>query len=92
MPVTTIKLQGNLASKNNMSDLTAKAIEKFESMLRAENCQVINVNMGEEGRTMLGRQQVITVVWTGFSTKIKSSYTAWPNYGLFGGVSSVTLG
>lgn len=90
MPVTTIKLEGTLASKNNMSDLMAKSIEEFESMLRAENCQVINVNMGKEGRTLLGRQQVVTVVWTGSSTRIKSSYSAWPNYGLFG-VSSVDL-
>lgn len=91
MPVTTIKLEGTLASKGNMSDLMAKSIEKFESMLRAENCQVINVNMGDEGRTLLGRKQVVTVVWTGSSTNIMSTYTAYPNYGLFGMVSSVDL-
>lgn len=54
MPVTTIKLEGTLASKNNMNDLMAKTLEKFEAMLAAENCQVINVSMGEEGRGLLG--------------------------------------
>lgn len=46
-----------LASKNNINDLMAKTLEKFEAMLAAENCQVINVSMGEEGRGLLGENR-----------------------------------
>lgn len=91
MPVTTIKLEGTLASKNNMNDMIAKTIEKFEQMLSAERCQIINVNMGDESRGLIGRKQVITIIWSGSSSNIQSTYTAYPNYGLFGVLSSVNL-
>lgn len=91
MAVTTIKLEGTLASRGDMNALFAKTIETFEAMCRASNCQIINVTTGDEARGLLGRKQVVTVIWTGTSNTIKPTYTAYPNYGLFGVVTSVDL-
>lgn len=90
--VTTLTLQGTLVNtKKEMNALYTKALEKFGEMLRQENCQIINISSSDTTKGLLSKTQIITVVWTGSSARIKSNYSVHPNYGIFGGVSSVTL-
>ena len=89
--VTTIKVFGALAKKKDMNTIYGLVIDEFEKMLRTYNCQMINVSSSDSAKTLLGRNQVITIVWSGSASQIKSSYNADVNYGLFGIPSSVRL-
>lgn len=89
--VTTITVFGALAKKKDMNTIYGLVIEAFDKKLRAYNCQIINVNSSDSAKTFLGRNQVITIVWSGSTTQIKPSYDACVNYGLFGIPSSVSL-
>lgn len=82
--VTTITVFGALAKKKDMNTIYGLVIEAFEAKLRAYNCNMINVSSSDSAKTFLGRNQVITIVWTGSTTQIKSSYNASVHYGLFG--------
>jgi len=89
--VTTLTLQGtSFDNKNDMNDLYAKALEKFDEMLRQENCQIINISSSDTKKGLISKTQIITVVWTGSSTKIKSNYSVYPERGFFG-ISSATF-
>ena len=89
--VTTIKLYGALAKKKDMNTIYALVIEEFEKMLSRNHCQIINVSSSDSTKTLLGRNQVVTVIWSGTSSQIKSSYDVSVHYGLFGIPDSVRL-
>lgn len=89
--VTTIKVCGTLAKKKDMNTIYGLVIEAFEEKLKRYDCQIINVSSSDSVKTLLGRNQVITIVWSGSTTKIKSSYDAGVHYGLFGIPDRVTL-
>lgn len=87
--VTTLKLDAALGSQSELNDLYAKAIEEFERMLRVSNCQIINISSSDSKKGLLSRKQVVTIVWTGTSSTIKSTYTVYPKRGVFGGITGV---
>ena len=88
--VTTLILDG--MKQSEMSNLYAMAIEEFERMLRAENCQIVNISSSDTNEGgFFSVKQTVTIVWTGTSNKINSTYVVRPNYGFFGGISSVNF-
>jgi len=89
--VTTITVFGALAKKKDMNTIYGLVIEAFEKKLKLYDCQIINVSSSDSAKTFLGRNQVITIVWSGSTKQIKSSYDASVHYGLFGIPTSVTL-
>lgn len=84
--VTTLKLDAVLGSQRELDDLYAKAIEEFERMLRASNCQIINISSSNSKKGFLSRKQILTIVWTGTSSTIKSTYTVHAKRGVFGSI------
>lgn len=87
--VTTIKI--DTVEKGAVPEVYAKSIEEFEKLTREENCQILSVTASEVEHSFAAHKQVITIVWSGNSNRIKSSYRADHRYGLFGSVSWVKL-
>lgn len=87
--VTTITLEGPLLSKREMEFAYSEALIGFEKLLQKENCQLINISASELRRGAVMRSQVITAIWTGNSSKIRSSYTICPQPGFWGGVKPI---
>ncbi|MBR1592303.1 MAG: hypothetical protein IJ666_04755 [Ruminococcus sp.] len=84
--VTTIKI--DTVEKGAVPEVYARAIEEFEKLTREENCQILSVTASEVQHSFAAHKQVITIVWTGTSNKIKSSYRASHGVGLFPGTVS----
>ena len=91
MPVSTIKVDitcltggDRRKARSDINTIAADAIQAFEELLKKDNCQLININMGDIADGRLAVVQLITVIWTGSSENIKSQYSVDVKHGLFG--------